>query len=143
MRYVLDSNVVSEITKPRPDTSCLAWLNTHGADCCLTTITLAELRYGIERLSDGKRKRQLARKYDNVRQDFGDWILEFDENAASEFGRYVAEYERARGTRAVEDADVRDLQIAAIARSHGWKIATRNTNDFPFIETVNPFSSSD
>jgi toxin FitB len=139
MRYVLDSNVVSEATKPNPDARCLVWLNTHAADCCITSITLAELRYGIERLAEGKRKRELARKYDFLRQDFREWILDFDEQAANEFGRYVAEYEAARGLKGVEAADVRDLQIAAIARSQGWTVATRNTNDFPFVETVNPF----
>jgi len=142
VRYVLDSNVVSEAAKPRPDAHCLAWLNAHAADCCLTTITLAEIRYGIERLPQGKRKRALARSYEFLRQDFDDWILDFDENAASEFGRYVAEYEAARGAQGVEAADVRDLQIAAIARSHGWAVATRNINDFPFLETVNPFNPS-
>ena len=140
MRYVLDSNIVSELAKPKPDARCLAWLTAHASDCCLTTITLAEILYGIERLPDGKRKRALARKYDFLRQDFGDWILDFDENAASEFGRYVAEYEAARGAQGVETADVRDLQIAAIARSRGWTIATRNTSDFPFLETINPFA---
>jgi toxin FitB len=139
MRYVLDSNVVSEATKVKPDSRCVDWLRTHAVDCCLTTISLAEMRYGIERLPQGKRKRTLARHYDFLRQDYKEWILDFDEHAANEFGRYVAEYEAARGTQAVEAADVRDLQIAAIARSQGWTIATRNVSDFPFVETVNPF----
>ena len=142
MRYVLDSNVVSEATKPHPDVHCLAWLNAHAASCCITSITLAELRYGIERLAESKRKRGLARKYDFLRHDFREWILDFDEHAANEFGRYVAQCEKAGGLRAVEEADVRDLQIAAIARSQGWTVATRNTSDFPFVETVNPFDVS-
>ncbi len=118
---------------------CMDWLKARAADCCLTAITLAELRYGIERLPEGKRKRELSRCYDFLRHDFREWILEFDEHAANEFGRYVAEYEASRGIEGLEAADVRDLQIAAIARSQGWTIATRNTADFPFVETVNPF----
>jgi predicted nucleic acid-binding protein len=99
------------------------------------------MRYGVERLPDGKKKRALSRRYDFLRQDFGDWVLDFDESAASDFGRYVAEFEAERGLRAVEEADLRDLQIAAIARSRGWTVATRNTTDFPLIDTVNPFEA--
>ena len=139
MRYVLDTNIVSETTKTNPDDKCLAWLKRHAADCCLTTITLAEMCFGVERLAESKRQRELARKYDFIRQDFRDWILEFDEAAANEFGRYAAEYEAVRGSKGLEEADLRDLQIAAISRSQGWKVATRNTRHFPFVETVNPF----
>ena len=141
VRFVLDTNIVSEASKQEPDPRCLDWLNNHAADCCLTTITLAEMRFGVERLPDGKRRRELSRKYDFIRQDFRDWILDFDEAAASEFGRYVAQFEAARGTQGLEDADIRDLQIAAIARSQGWTVATRNTKHFPFVDTVNPFTA--
>jgi toxin FitB len=140
MRYVLDTNIVSEVTKPKPDAQCVAWLTSHANDCCLTTITLAEMRFGVERLPEGKRRRELARKYDFLREDFRDWILDFDEAAATEFGRYAAEYEEARGIQAIEEADIRDLQIAAIARSQGWMVATRNEKHFPFVDTADPFS---
>ena len=97
------------------------------------------MRFGVERLPEGKRQRDLARKYDFLRQDFGDWILDFDEAAATEFGRYAAEFEAARGAKGLEDADLRDLQIAAIARSQGWTVATRNARHFSLVETVNPW----
>ena len=139
MRYVLDTNIISEITKPRPDANCLNWLNEHASDCCLTTVTLAEMRFGVERLPDGKRRRALERMYDFLRRDFREWILDFDEASATEFGRYAAEYEAARGTKGLEHADIRDLQIASIARSLGWTIVTRNTSHFPFCPVVNPF----
>jgi predicted nucleic acid-binding protein len=139
MRFVLDTNVVSEGTRHLPDAVCISWLRAHAQECCITTITLAELRYGVERLPDGKRRRILERKIEQIRQNFSEWILDFDENAAAEFGRYVSEYERSRGASAVGAADVRDLQIAAIARAHGWIVATRNTRDFPCVDWVNPF----
>jgi predicted nucleic acid-binding protein len=141
MRYVLDTNIVSESTKPKPDARCLAWLSAHANDCCLTSITLAEMNFGVERLPEGKRKRALARKYGFIVQDFKEWILDFDQAAASEFGRYVAEYEAVRGVAGLDEADVRDLQIAAIARSQGWTVATRNSKHYPFVDTVNPFAS--
>ncbi len=139
MRYVLDTNIVSEISKSSPDPKCLLWLQDHASDCCLTTITLAEMRFGVERLPEGKRQRALARKYDFLRQDFGDWILDFDEAAATEFGRYAAEFEAARGAKELEEADIRDLQLAAITRSRSWILATRNTRHFPFVETTDPW----
>jgi predicted nucleic acid-binding protein len=139
MRYVLDTNIVSEITKSKPDAKCMEWLERHALDCCLTTITLAEMRFGVERMAEGKRRRALEKQYDFVRQDFREWILDFDEAAATEFGRYAAEYEATRGAKGLEDADIRDLQIASIARSLGWTIATRNTGHFRFCAVVNPF----
>ena len=140
MRYVLDTNVVSELSRTAPDGRCMAWLQEHRAECCLSTITIAEMCYGVERLPEGKRKRELSRRFEFLRQEFHDWILDFDQAAASEFGRYLAEYEAVRGSEELEDADLRGLQIAAIARSQGWTVATRNTRHFPFVETVNPFS---
>jgi toxin FitB len=140
MRYVLDTNVVSEGTKPVPDPRCVAWLRAHAVECCITTITLAELRYGVERLAEGKRRRELQRKVDFIRQNFREWIFGFDEIAAVEFGRYVAEFAAARGAAAVQEADVRDFQIAAIARANGWAVATRNESDFALVECVNPFA---
>ncbi len=141
MKFVLDTNIISETTKPKPDAQCLAWLAAHAGDCCLTTITLADMCFGVERLQDGKRKRTLARQYNFILQDFREWILDFDEASACEFGRYVAEYEAARGAGGLKDADLRDLQIAAIARSQGWTVVTRNAKHFPFVETVNPFGA--
>jgi predicted nucleic acid-binding protein len=125
--------------KASPDAVCNAWLEKHIEQCCLTTISLGELRYGVERLPDGKRKRELDRKLDFLWDDFGDRIFDFDSAAAAEFGRYVAEFEWAHGSKGVESADVRDFQIAAIARTHGFAVATRNVRHFAGIRCVNPF----
>ena len=143
MKYVLDTNIISETTKPKPDPRCLSWLADHADDCCLTSITLAEMCFGVERLPEGKRKLALARKYNFILHDFREWILDFDHAAATEFGRYVAEYEAARGADGLKEADLRDLQIAAIARSQGWSVATRNSKHYPFVDTVNPFAASE
>jgi predicted nucleic acid-binding protein len=84
MRYILDTQIVSETTKPAPHAGCIAWLLAHAHDACVTTITLAEMRYGLEPLPDGKKKRALSRRYEFLLQDFGDWVLDFDESAATE-----------------------------------------------------------
>ena len=139
MTFVLDTNVASEALKPTPDPRCEEWVKGNLARCCLTTITLSELRYGIERLPDGRRKRELDRKLDFLWQDFGERILEFDAVAAVEFGRYVADFELARGLDAVQKGDVRDFQMGAMARAHGWAVASRNVRHFPCVQCVNPF----
>lgn len=141
MNYILDTNVVSEAIKLIPDPKCLTWLEQHSDGSFLTTITIAELQYGVERLPEGKRKRDFRRQIDFIWEDFGDRILDFDSAAAAEFGRYVAEYEFAKGLQAVETADIRDFQIAAIARSNGCAVATRNYRHFSGVTTVDPFTA--
>ncbi len=61
--FLLDTNIVSELTRPKPDLACLGWLQAHTADCVLSTITLAELRYGVERLPEGKKKAEKERAF--------------------------------------------------------------------------------
>jgi predicted nucleic acid-binding protein len=71
MKYLLDSNIVSEPVKAKPDPAVVAWLDSHELECAVSTITLAELRYGIERLPQGKRRRQLERDFAFFRQRSG------------------------------------------------------------------------
>ena len=141
MIYLLDTNVVSEATKEMPDSRCLAWLDATRGHCALSTITLAELRYGIERRADGKEKARLDRTYRFLTEDHRERILEFNWAAASEWGRYAAELEAAYGEKWWEQFDLRDTQIAAIGRSAGLTVATRNLKHFPFVPTVNPFEA--
>ena len=54
MTWLLDTNIVSELTQPQPDANCVAWLEARAEDCVISTITLSELRYGIQRLPEGK-----------------------------------------------------------------------------------------
>ncbi len=73
-------------------------------------------------MPEGNRRRELERHYDFIQNNFREWIVTFDEAAAAEFGRYAAEYEAGRGIQGVEAADIRDLQIAFIARSQGGRL---------------------
>ena len=139
MKYLLDTNIISERSKPVPQAACLEWLSLHQRDCAISTITLAELRYGVERLPDGKRKRDLARKLDFLRQDHRESVLTFDEAASAEWGRYLAALERHFGQGVLQQLDYPDTQNAAIARAHGLIIATNNEKDFPTVDTVNPW----
>lgn len=139
MNYLLDTNVVSELTKPAPDPKCLAWLQARAAACAISTVTLAELRYGLDRLTDGKRKAALERDFAFLMEDYTGRFFEFDGPAAAEWGRYAAELEAAAGVDWWKHYDFRDTQIAAIAREYGLKVVTRNAKHFPFVATENPF----
>jgi toxin FitB len=139
LTYLLETNVVAEVSKPAPDPRCLAWLAAKRGKCALSAITLAEIRYGIERLPEGKRKSTIEQAYEFMLEDYGGLILDFDGPSATEWGRYAAELEAARGADWWKHFDLRDTQIAAIAREYGLTVATRNGKHFPFCDTENPF----
>ena len=138
--YLLDTNIVSELGKNAPDPKCVAWLDAHDGHCGLSVVTLAELRYGVERLAAGKSKNQRTRDFDFLLEDYRGRFFDFDGPAAAEWGRYAAELESSFGVNWWKTFDFRDTQIAAIAREYGLKIATRNEKHFPFCELVNPFA---
>jgi len=140
MKYLLDSNVVSEPVKSKPDPGVIAWIDAHESECAVSTITLAELRYGIERLPEGKRRRQLERDFAFFRQDLGSRVVAFDEAEAAEWGRYAAKLERELGRDAQRKVGIKDSQIAATALAHHLTVVTRNTDHFPHVDTLNPFS---
>jgi predicted nucleic acid-binding protein len=140
MKYLLDSNIVSEPVKAKPDPAVVAWLDSNELECAVSTITLAELRYGIERLPEGKRRRQLERDFAFLRQDLGSRVVAFDEAEAAEWGRYAARLERELGRDAQRKVGIKDSQIAATALAHRLIVVSRNTDHFPQVDTFNPFS---
>ncbi|MEI9804661.1 MAG: type II toxin-antitoxin system VapC family toxin [Pseudolabrys sp.] len=137
---MLDTNVVSELWRPRPDHAVRFWLDTqepHALFIC--TPVLAELHFGAERLAKGKRKEILHGLITQVEvSGFKERILPFDMASASTFGRIGAQRERAG--RRMEPVDA---MIAAIALTNGLKLATRDTSGFADIglEVVNPFEA--
>ena len=125
--FVLDTNVVSELMREHPNDSVLAWVDSQVAETLfITSITEAEIRTGIAILPDGQRRRLL-----NVAAErafsvyFSDRILAFDSEAAQLYALIAAD-RRAAG-RPISQAD---CQIAAIARSRGGAVATRNVDDY-------------
>jgi predicted nucleic acid-binding protein len=137
--HLLDTNIVSELTKPAPDARCVAWLEQNQKACAVSSITLSELRFGIERLEEGKNKNLKARAYDFLLEDYKGRFYDFDAPSAAEWGRYAAELEKKMGADWWKQIDLRDSQIAAIAREYGLSVATRNGKHFPRCEVVNPF----
>jgi len=140
--FLLDTNIVSELSKPAPDAACVAWLDANEGKCGLSVVTLSELRYGVERLADGKNKSQRARDFDFLLEDYRGRLFEFDGPAAVEWGRYAAELEARYGSDWWKTYDLRDTQIAAIAREYGLTVVTRNEKHFPLCDLVNPFIAS-
>ncbi|MEQ2008515.1 MAG: PIN domain-containing protein [Limisphaerales bacterium] len=139
MTYLLDTNTASEPTRPAPDARCLAWLAANQADCALSSVTLGEMSYGVERLPEGKRRNALARAFAFLCQDYAERFYNFDGPSAVELGRYTAGLEQQFGAEWWKTFDYRDTQIAAIAREYGLTIATRNEKHFPGCHTVNPW----
>ena len=122
---LLDTNVLSELTRARPAPQVVAWLEENEPRLALPSITLAELRYGIARLAEGRRKTSLDRFWNMTRERFVGRIFPFDDRAAKVYGDIAAAAERA-GT----PINVADGLIAAIALVHGMSIATRDAGDF-------------
>lgn len=123
---VVDTNVTSELMKPAPSPAVVSWVrNRDAARLYTTSITLAEIGYGIERLPGGRRKVLVKAAADEVFSAFASNVLAFDAEAAREYGLIVARRERA-GT----PIDGFDAQIASICRARDASLATRNGKDF-------------
>jgi predicted nucleic acid-binding protein len=137
---VLDTNVVSETMRRSPDPSVIRWLDKQSVnELFLCTPVLAELSYGIARLSESSRKSALVRSYDQiVAQTFEGRILPFDALAAEVYGSLVAELEGVG-----RSIDVMDAMIAAITQTYSATLATRNTEHFRHtgVALLNPFGA--
>lgn len=137
---ILDTNVLSELMRPTPNPRVVAWSRSHSVTSLFTTaITEAEVLYGFGILPKGRRRAALeAAATSMFRLDFGGRVLPFGSDAARAYAIIAAE--RRRLGRPISQYDA---QIAAIARSAGASLATRNTADFEHCELtlVNPFDS--
>ena len=135
---ILDTDVVSELMRPRPEIGVIDWTTRQAiSNLYLSTISEAELRYGVVILPIGQRRGGLIARMEEVFVRFFEGrILPFDRNAARSYAE-IAAARRSAG-RPMSPAD---CQIAAIAGSLGAAIATRDTADFEAcgIEVINPW----
>ena len=138
---ILDTNVLSELMRPKPSARVVAWVAKRSpTELFTTSITEAEIFYGIELLAKGKRREQFQAAADAMfTEDLAGRILGFESDAARAFSKIAAQ-RRALG-RPISHADA---QIAAIAQVRMAKLATRNVADFQDcgVDIVDPWSGS-
>ncbi len=137
---VLDTHVVSEAMKPEPHPAVRAWLNDQAAETLyLSSVTLAELLFGIGALPVGKRKDRLAQALDGLTELFRDRVLPFDSDAARRYAE-LAVTARVAG----RGFPTPDGCIAAIAASRGFIVASRDTAPYEAagVSVINPWEAA-
>ena len=137
MRYLLDTNIISDIVKPVPSQSLLTWLGEqYDEDLCIASLTIAEIRRGILEKPVGKRRDQLEAWFSGPQGPqalFAGRILSFDEKAALIWARLMAE-----GKPQGRPRSALDTIIAAVAQAHGCIVVTNNEKDFVGVTVINP-----
>ncbi len=137
---VLDTNVLSEAMRPRPDAAVTQWLNGQATETLyLASVTLAELLFGVGALPAGARKERLGQALDGLLALFPGRVLPFDQDAAR---RYAA---MAVGARAAgRPMPAGDGYIAATAAARGFAVATRDTSHFrdTGVDVIDPWDAS-
>ena len=137
---VLDTNVVSEFMKARPHPDAARWLSGQGDTPLSTTaITVAEITFGLKRLTDGRRRADLEARFESyVGGEAGLMVLALDDVSARIAGQFRAERQVAG-----LGAHASDMMIAGMVASLGARLATRNVTDFDRlpIEIMNPWAS--
>ena len=138
---LLDTNIISELMKTKPDANVIRWIDQQDVmQLTLSTITIAEISYGLNVLPEGQRKSSLEMSFNNVlREGFEYRVFAFDEVAAHLYGKIMS-----RRKELGKPMSLPDGQIAAIARAQNAAVATRNLSDFSNcgLELINPFESS-
>lgn len=136
VKYLADTNVVSELMKPVPADAVIDWFQDNEGQVCISAITVEELYFGLLLLPDGKRKERLKAAITGIVMDCSDKTLVFDA-----FSAYLCAELHAKARAMGRAATIEDLMIAAIALRNDAVVATRNTKDFDYlgIDCVNPF----
>jgi toxin FitB len=135
---VLDTNVISELSRPKPAPDVIEWLDRQPRSSIWTTsITVFEVRFGLQLLPKSKRRLLLTSAFEGVIESMEHRIVSFDAAAASETATLMASRQQ-RG----KPGDLRDSMIAGIVLAHHATLATRNTSHFEDLsfEVVNPWT---
>ena len=135
---VLDTNVISELMRPRPDPAVLTWLDRRAGDCMLSTIVIFEVRVGICNLPSGRRRDELMGSFERIIARFGPRVIAFD-RASAEMAAELAAASESQG----RVMSTGDAQIAGSAAVYGLTLVTRNLKDFATcgIDVVNPWNA--
>lgn len=135
MTYLVDANILSEATKPAPDSKVIEWLRRNERELAVDPIILGEIRYGIHLLPAGKRRRRLETWFD---QGVARIVcIPWDASTGLRWAKLLADLRRAG-----ESLPIKDSLIAASALAHGFIVVTRNTRDFrkTGVKVFDPFA---
>lgn len=138
MNFLLDTNAVSEWVKPRPNPGLIGWMESADEDrIFISVVSLAELRYGVERMAVGRGRNRLEQWLRHeLPLRFESRILPVDTHVAEAWGRTVSQSEAAG-----RPIGAMDAFLAATAETHQLTLVTRNVADFPLLKAVlNPWS---
>jgi predicted nucleic acid-binding protein len=133
---LLDTNVLSELVKPRPEPRVVTWTRHSAGALAIPTIAVAEMAFGIEKLVEGKRREDLLAGLHRLVTEFADRLFDFNVKSAWAYGRILATARKGGRPMSVPDA-----AIAAIAAANDCALATRNVEDFATagLQLVNPW----
>ena len=134
MRYLLDTNVVCEAIRPKPDPRVLSWLTCNQLTTGLSAISLGEIWKGIQSLPKDRRRSAYAAWYREQEEDFEDRVFPLDAAVMKTWGDYCVDLE-AKGIR----PGAFDSLIAATALHSNLVLVTRNDADFPGVRALNPW----
>lgn len=141
MRFLLDTNIISNVTKPTPSDALLDWLAEQAdQDLYISSLTVAEIRRGVLEKPAGKRRRELEEWFagpDGPQALFAGRVLPFDEKAGLAWAKLMAD-EKKRG----RPRSALDTIIAAIAEANDCVVVTDNEKDFDGVEVINPLGAS-
>jgi toxin FitB len=137
MKFLVDANVLSEVTRPQPNASVVSWLENHAADMVVTPIVLGEIEYGIRLLPEGRKRSELVQWFAAGVQILR--VAPLDSGTASVWSELLARLKTSG-----QSMPVKDSLIAASALQYGLTVVTRNTADFrpAGVPLVDPFSLS-
>ena len=141
MRYLLDTNIISDIAKPAPSESMLTWMSEQNdEDLFIASLSVAEIRRGVLEKPAGKRRDQLEAWFsgpEGPQALFASRILPFDESASLIWARLMAD-----GKAMGRPRSALDTIIAAVAEAHGCTVVTDNEKDFAGTQIINPMRGS-
>ena len=140
IRYLLDTNIISNVTKPAPSEPLIAWLSEQAdEDLFIASLTVAEIWFGVLEKPAGKKRAQLESWFaspEGPQSLFAGRVLPFDEKAGLIWARLMAE-----GTKAGRPRSALDMILAAVAEANHCIVVTDNEKDFTGLKYINPLRS--
>jgi predicted nucleic acid-binding protein len=135
--YLLDTNIISNVTRPAPSESLVAWMSEQSdEDLFISSLTVAEIQRGILEKPSGKKRKELEQWFsgsEGPQALFSGRVLPFDEKAALIWAKLMAD-----GRAAGRQRNALDMVIAAVAEANGCVLVTDNEKDFAGIKVINP-----